>query len=277
VDEHEAEPWPRYTSYSARGIYGPGLSQAEVRAARREQRISEHAQRRRPPRDHGLSTEEIVAAAIAVADAEGPAAISMRRIARELRAGAMSLYWHVASKEELIDLMLDTLEAEIRVPEPTGDWRADLRAMAHRQRAGMLAHPWIVEFVASRPPSGPNDARNLEVMLSMLTGLGLDPRTQVDILMTVVTYVMGAVVREVQEMRSDRNRAAIEATMTPEQVEAEHENFRKWLTGADQYPNIQRMMAANIDPDAADTRDERFEFGLSCLLDGIAARLPATD
>lgn len=275
MDEHEAEPWPRYTPYSARGINGPWLSPAETRAARREQRISEHAQRH-PRRDHGLSREEIVAAAIAVADAEGPAAISMRRIARELRAGAMSLYWHVASKEELIDLMLDTLEAEIRVPEPTGDWRADLRAMAHRQRAGMLAHPWIVEFVASRPPSGPNDARNLEVMLSMLTGLGLEPRTQVDILMTVVTYVMGAVVREVQEMRSDRYRAEIEATMTPEQVEAEHERFRKWLTGADQYPNIQRMMAANIDPDAADTRDERFEFGLKCLLDGIAARLPAT-
>lgn len=276
MDEHEEEPWPRYTSYAARGVYGTRQSPGEARAARREQRISEHAQRH-PRRDHGLSRDEIVAAAIAVADAEGPAAISMRRIARELRAGAMSLYWHVASKEELIDLMLDTLEADIRAPEPTGDWRADLRAMAHRQRAGMLRHPWVVEFVASRPPSGPNDARNLEVMLGMVGGLGLDPRTEADILMTVVTYVMGAVVREVQEMSSDRDRAEIEATMTPEEIEAEHQRFRDFLTGADQYPNIQRMMAANVDPDAAETRDERFEFGLSCVLDGIAARLPTTD
>jgi AcrR family transcriptional regulator len=278
VDEHEGEPWPRYSSYSARGIYGPWLSPGDARAARREQRISEHVQRQhRPPRDRGLSREEIVAAAIAVADAEGPAAISMRRIARELKAGAMSLYWHVASKEELIDLMLDTLEAEIRMPEPTGDWRADLRAMAHRQRAGMLRHPWVVEFVASRPPSGPNDARNLELMLGMVGELGVDARTGADILMTVVTYVLGAVVREVQEMRTDRSRAEVEASMTAEEIEAEHERFRTWLTGASQYPNIQRMMAAGIDPDAADTRDERFEFGLSCVLDGIAARLPATD
>ena len=229
------------------------------------------------PADHGLSRDEIVAAAIAVADAEGPAAISMRRLARDLRAGAMSLYWHVASKEELIELMLDTLEAETALPEPTGDWRADLTTMAHRQRAGMLRHPWVVEFVASRPPSGPHDARNLELMLGMLDGLGLDARTIADMLMTVLTYVLGAVVREVQEMRSDRNRAQIEATMTAEEIEAEHERFRAWLTGADQYPNIQRMMAAKVDPDAADTRDERFEFGLSCVLDGIAARLPAMD
>ena len=105
----------------------------------------------RAARDRGLSREEIVEAAIAVADAEGPDAISMRRIARELRAGAMSLYWHVASKEELIDLMLDSLEAEIGVPEPTGDWQADLRELAHRQRAGLLRHPWVMDH-AGRPP-----------------------------------------------------------------------------------------------------------------------------
>jgi AcrR family transcriptional regulator len=270
VAEHDEEPWRRFPLYSFRDKH--------------EQRISEHIHRHRERgarprgRDRGLSREEIVRAAIAVADAEGPDAISMRRIARELRAGAMSLYWHVGSKEELIDLMLESLEAEAGMPEPTGDWRADLREMAHRQRAGLLRHPWVMEFAASRPPSGPNDARNLELMLGMVGGLGFDPRAMVDILMTVVTYVLGAVLREVQEMRSDRYRAEMKAAMTPEEIEAEREGFHKWLAAeADRYPNIHRMVEASIDPDAADTRDERFEFGLDCLLDGIAARLPAAD
>ena len=87
-----------------------------------------------PRRDRGLSRAEIVRAAIAVADAEGPEAISMRRIAREVRAGVMSLYWYVSSKEELLDLMLDAIEAEIEVPDPSGDWRADLGVFAHRTR-----------------------------------------------------------------------------------------------------------------------------------------------
>jgi AcrR family transcriptional regulator len=263
VAEHDEEPWPRFRPYPFQGVASP-------RQRHRGRGARPHG------RDRGLSRDEIVRVAVAVADAEGPDAISMRRIARELRAGAMSLYWHVGSKEELIDLMLDSLEAEIGVPEPTGDWRADLRELAHRQRAGLLRHPWVMEFAASRPPSGPNDARNLELMLGMVGGLGLDPRTIVDILMTVGTYVTGAVLREVQEMRSDRYRAEMEAAMTPEEIEAEHAGFRQWLAAeANRYPNIHRMVEADIDPDAADTRDERFEFGLGCLLDGIAARLPA--
>jgi AcrR family transcriptional regulator len=284
VGEYDKEPWPRFQPPPARGIIGPRPSPDQARRIRRDQRLSEHLERHRPPRgaprrprDRGLSRAEIVDAAIAVADAEGPDAVSMRRIARELRAGAMSLYWYVASKEELIDLMLDALEAEIRVPEPTGDWRADLAELARRQRAGLLRHPWIMEFAASRPPSGPNDARNLELMLGMVGRLGLDPRTTVDLLMTVVNYVLGSVLREVQEMRSERNRAEREAAMTAEELNAERERFQSWLTDADRYPNIRRMVEANVDPDAPDTRDERFEFGLQCLLDGIAAQLPPAD
>ena len=111
------------------------------------------------------------------------------------------------------------------MPEPTGDWQADLRELAHRQRAGLLRHPWVMEYAANRPPSGPNDARNLELMLGMVAGTGVDARMMMDILMTVVTYVMGAVLREVQEMRSERNRAEREAAMTADELEAEHERF----------------------------------------------------
>lgn len=275
MDESGNQSWPRFRT--PRGRPSPaGACETD-----REQRITDHIRRQRArgaqtrPRDRGLSQQEIVAAAIAVADAEGPEAISMRRIAREVRAGVMSLYWHVASKEELIGLMLETLEAGFQVPDPTGNWRADLQELAHRQRAGMLRHPWVMEFVASRPPSGPNDARNLEAMLGTVAGLGLDARMTMDILMTVVTYVMGAVLREVQEMRSDQDQAAREETMTAEETRAEAEQIHEWLGASSQFPNIARMMAEKVDPDAAETRDARFDFGLDCVLDGIAGRLPA--
>jgi AcrR family transcriptional regulator len=281
VAGNDEEPWPQFAPSPRRGIRGGWPTPDEAHRARREQRISEHVEKHRARGDHrprgrdrGLSREEIITAAIAVADAEGPDAISMRRIARELHAGAMSLYWHVASKEELIDLMLDTLEAEIMMPEATGDWQADLREMAHRQRAGLLRHPWVMQYAANRPPSGPNDARNLERMLGIVAGTGANPRLMIDILMTVVTYVMGAVLREVQEAGLERDQAEREAAMPAAELEAERERFRSWFAAADSFPYMRAMVEANVDPDAAETRDERFEFGLNCVLDGIAAQLP---
>src|SRR6185437_2717670 len=96
-----------------------------------------------PRRAAALSRDEIVRTAIKVADAEGPDAISMRRIARELNAGTMSLYWHVTSKEELLDLMIDAAQGEQLAPEPSGDWRADLRALTRGARAVLHRHPWM--------------------------------------------------------------------------------------------------------------------------------------
>src|ERR1700735_4552893 len=87
-----------------------------------------------------LSRAEIVDAAIAIADAEGSGAIRVRGRAQVLKAGTMSLYGHVANKEQLLDLMLDALIGEIEVHEPTGDWRADLRTQARNERA-MLPRP----------------------------------------------------------------------------------------------------------------------------------------
>jgi AcrR family transcriptional regulator len=276
VDTYDEEPWPFYRHPRSRPR--PGRASREEA---REQRIAGHVQRHRergaqpPRRDRGLSRAEIVAAAIAVADAEGPDAISMRRIARELGAGAMSLYWHVGSKEELLDLMLESIEAEIEVPEPSGNWRADLRAFAGRARAAMLQHRWAMGFLGGRPPTGPNDARNLERLLGVLDGLDVDARTAMDILGTVVTYVMGAVIREAQEIRGQRDQELAEQNLTEEEIRAERERYRKWFEASGQYPRIARLMDEDVDPDDPETRDERFEFGLDCVLDGIAARLPA--
>ena len=190
----------------------------------------------------------------------------------------MSLYWYVASKEELLDLMLDAIEAEIEVPEPSGDWRADLGAFAHRTRAALSRHMWAIEFIGTRPPSGPNDVRNLERLLSLLDETGVDDfHVIMGVFMTVATFVIGAVTREAQEIRFQREQDRVQANMTEAEVQAEHERFYTWFKNSGHYPHITRLMESGVDPDDPDTREERFQFSLDCVLDGIAARLVFQD
>jgi AcrR family transcriptional regulator len=215
-----------------------------------------------------------VTAAIAVADAEGADAVSMRRVAGELGVGAMSLYWHVESKEELHQLMLERVQAEGEAPEPTGDWRADLRGYAMAYRAALLRHPWAIDFLGSGPPSGPNDARNAERLLETLDGLGLDIVTALRVLTTFGTYVVGAVLREVQEIRWHRTFDEARGTMTAAETAAMSDNLHRVIHESGRYPHIAAVMDAGIDPDAPDSRQARFDFGLTCVLSGISSQLP---
>jgi AcrR family transcriptional regulator len=261
-----------------RPLLGGGSGGVRDRRERdRERRISEHVSRHRehgsqpPRRVRGLSLSDIVATAIAVADADGTDAVSMRRIARELHVGAMSLYWYITSKEELHQLMLEAVQAESEAPEPSGDWRADLRTYAHNARAALLRHPWAIDFLGQGPPSGPHDARNAERMIAALDGLGLDLPAVMYALMTVGTYVLGAALREVQEIRWH----SVAAELTETEVAAFAGDLNQRIRQSGRYPHLVRLMDADFDPDSPGTRDERFEFGLDCVLDGIAARFGA--
>lgn len=101
-------------------------------------RPAEPRRGRRP----SFSRETITAAAVAVADAEGLDAVTMRRVAAEVGAGVMSLYSYAPDKETLLALMVDHVSGELRITDPpSGDWRADLKTVAHLQRAHMLRHP----------------------------------------------------------------------------------------------------------------------------------------
>ncbi len=220
-----------------------------------------------------LSRGEIVDAAIAVADAEGADAVSMRRIAQVLRVGTMSLYWHVANKERLLDLMLDAWIGDISVPEPSGDWRADLLTLARNERANTLRHVWVMDFVGGLPPLGPSTLLHLDRSLALLDGLGLDMATAVNILTTVQTYVMGAVLREMREMRAQRDQE--QSGITLDEWEPAQAAWRNRLDADGRFSRVVRFLDEGIDPDAEETRDERFEFGLDCLVDGIAAKVAA--
>jgi AcrR family transcriptional regulator len=221
-----------------------------------------------------LSREEIVDAAIAIADADGAEAISMRRIAQVLRSGTMSLYWHVTSKEHLLDLMLDVIEAEVTVPDVTDGWRSYLQQRARSEREMLLRHRWVMDFIGGRPTLGPNTILGLERALTAIEGLGLDTATALNVLSTVGTYVMGAVLRELREARAQRDTER--ANLDEAEFAAGMADWRDRLAQTGSFPHFIRILDEAIDPDAEETRNDRFEFGLDCVLDGVAARVAAS-
>ena len=266
VEPEDEDFWAPFLAYR------PGDRRAErLRAHARED--ARRGQRHPPRRAAALSRDEIVRTAIRVADAEGAEAVNMRRIARELGSGTMSLYWHVASKDELLDMMIDAIVGEAQAPEPSGDWRADLRAGACTTRDALHRHQWAVNFMSTRPPAGPKMLRNLERSLGALDGLGLDKATALTTLMAVGTYVLGAVLREQQEANGERYIAELFEDVPEAEKQAVIREFTERIRTSGHFPRMVAMLDEGVDPDAAETRDERFEFGLDCLLDGIAARL----
>jgi AcrR family transcriptional regulator len=213
-----------------------------------------------------LSREQIVRAAIALADAEGLKALSMRRVAARLGVGTMSLYWHVPSKDDLLDLVRDKIMGEVELPpEPAGNWRADLRLIAHQTRAAFLRHPWFGDILTGRPPLGPNTLHHVEFSLAAIDGLGLDLRSIVSVLATVDSYVYGFVRRELAEQETIRAMSSTEedwqATLAP---------YVKSIFDSGDYPRLARFIFA----EELRVSEEHFAFGLECILDGIAARLP---
>ena len=127
--------------------------------------------------------------------------------------------------------------------------------------------------MSTRPPTGPKALRNLERSLAALDGLGLDKATAMTTLIAVSTYVLGAVLREQQEANGERYMAELFGGMSEAEKEAVIREFTERIRTAGHFPRMVAMLNEGVDPDAAETRDERFEFGLDCLLDGIAARL----
>jgi AcrR family transcriptional regulator len=209
-----------------------------------------------------LSREEITRAAVHLADAEGLRAVSMRRIAGKLGAGATSLYWYVSSKEDLYELMADEVIGEIPLPErPSSDWRASLRAIAHNTHAVLRRHPWTV-LLGIQPGLGPKTQRYGAAALAAIDGLGLDPATQLNILAMLNNYLFGFVHREVAWDQL-RQRSGLT-----------HEQWTSRLRGhveqaAHQDPDLAEQIAARLELHG----DQSFEFGLECLLDGIVVRV----
>ncbi len=121
-----------------------------------------------------------MATAIRLLDDEGLSALSMRRIADQLGTGAASLYWHVGSKDGLLDLVFDEIIGELAIPDPDPPrWREQIKDVARAQRAISLRHPYVVQISIGRIPLGPNALRYSERTLAILRAGGLPPRLAV--------------------------------------------------------------------------------------------------
>jgi AcrR family transcriptional regulator len=211
-----------------------------------------------PGRKHALTRAEIVRTGIAVADAGGVAGLTMRAVADALGVSTpMSLYRYVLNKDGLVDLMLDEVSAEVGVPaEPGDDWHADLRGVATSLWQMIGRHRWYAELVDSRPPFGPRTMRRAVFMLAVLEKAGFTPAlTYVSLLDNYVTGTAMSVSREITMLQ----RFGIGTTQDLRAYAGEMAD--------DSLDSLLQDMPAI-------TADERFELGLDCLLDGIAARRP---
>ena len=207
-----------------------------------------------------LSRARIVGAAIRLADADGLTAVSLRKVAAELDVGPMRLYGYLDTKEELLDLMVDAVYAEIR---PAGDgWRAVLRSLAETTRAAVHRHEWLADLIGGRPQLGPNALARGEAVVSAMDGVALD--AVMPVVAAVDAYVIGVVRREIAERRAERATG-----MDERQWQASYGPYltRTFATG--RFPALATVIrdAAHLDA------DETFRTGLDFLLDGIAARL----
>jgi AcrR family transcriptional regulator len=218
-----------------------------------------------------FSREQIAAAALAIADAEGFEAVSMRRIAAELGAGTMSLYRYISAKDDLVALMDDALMGESLVPEGQlpADWREALAMIARQTRTALLRHPWAVVSLQGRGAAGqdgsfgPNGLAHFEQSLRALEHAPLDTAAKFDLLTIVDDYVMGNVLRA-GEMKARGNAAAPEPDSAVMQ-------FISAQLASGKFPLIAGLAQ---DPAARDIADPavveaRFERGLALIIDGV--------
>ncbi len=207
---------------------------------------------------------QIVRAAVALADAEGIDAVSMRRVAAALRSGTASLYRCIDSREELLDLMVDAVLGDDPHPPPSGDWRADLTAFARQLRVLLRRHPWLGPQTAGRPTLGPHALGHYEFALTATTSLTADATSAAGVVDTVMAYVLGATAREMAEAETQRRTG-----MTEQEWRALVGPYVRQIVQSGRYPQVARAVREAEDLD----HEQRFEFGLACVLDGIASRL----
>ncbi|MFG2417105.1 GntR family transcriptional regulator [Streptomyces goshikiensis] len=223
-------------------------------------------QGRRPAaEDDGAQRGRIVRAAVAIADAEGLAALTMRRLAAELGVSAMSLYRHVSNKEQLVALMADAAFGEQALPErPPPHWRERLELSAALQWRLYRAHPWLAGAMnLSRPLLIPNGIRHIDWALAALDGLGLDTDARMHAAVTLFGYVRGHAV----DLEPESEAARTSGVSGQEWMRAQEARLAA-LVERGSFP---AFAAARTDADLSP--ESLLHYGLTALLNGLAIRI----
>lgn len=203
-----------------------------------------------------LNKERVLRQALTLADKEGIDALSMRRLGRELGAGAMSLYHHVGNKDELLDGMVDLVFAEILLPESDGDWRAAMSARAVSAREALARHPWAITLLDSRTTPGPATLRHHETVTACLRKAGFSIRMATHANWLLDSYVYGFALQEASLPFADANGLAgmIHEVFLPQLPPEEYPYLNESAT---------ELMQSDYDP------ADEFTHGLNLILDAL--------
>ncbi|MFJ5231316.1 TetR/AcrR family transcriptional regulator C-terminal domain-containing protein [Kitasatospora sp. NPDC088391] len=207
----------------------------------------------RPP----VNRAKVLAAAVALADTDGLAALSMRRLGEAVGIEAMSLYNHIAHKEDLLDGMVDLVFAEVDLPEPGEPWQPAMRRRAESMRAALARHRWAVGLMESRATPGPATLRHHDAVLGCLRRGGLPLALTAHAVSLIDSYVHGFALQE-KALPFD----------TPEQTAAVAESIMAGFADG-QYPYLAEIAADHVLRPGYSYADE-FAFGLDLLLDALA-------
>ncbi|MEU2908686.1 TetR/AcrR family transcriptional regulator [Streptomyces massasporeus] len=213
-----------------------------------------------------LTLERIAAAAVEIADEEGGAAVTMRRLAAKLGVAPMAAYRHVNGKDDLWALMIDRVSRELAVPDDVTDWREVLRSYALQTRDLMLAHPWMAVMPTPVIMLTPSRMAVAERGLSALAAHGLDADSVMAVLRAVTSFVHGSAQSEIALRDYQERHGWTSGEQTREALAPQ----MRYLMSTGRYPAFEQYALA------AGRKDDRaweFAFGLDCVLDGIGQRL----
>ncbi|MGP4085394.1 TetR/AcrR family transcriptional regulator [Streptomyces sp. KR55] len=217
----------------------------------------------------GLDRERITAVTVRLLDAEGLAKFSMRRLAAELNVTAMSVYWYVDTKDDLLELALDAAFGELRLPDPDADedWRDQLRALATEYRALLVRHPWLSPLAGTYLNIGPNSLAFSRVIQRVIRKTGLPARGVTGAISAVFQFVYGYGTIEGHFFARVAN-----AGMTPDDY------FQHAMSSVTEVPETAEViqeskdiMAARGGDTVAEMLDRDFTFALDLLVAGIEA------
>ncbi len=201
-----------------------------------------------------LSKERVLRAAIALADADGLEALSMRRLAKELGVEAMSLYNHVANKDEILAGIIDAVATEIDLPSDEGDWKTAMRRSAISARDVLLRHRWASSLWMTRQSGGLARMRHGDWMLRMLREAGLSDDLSYHAFHILEAYILGFTYLHLSVPHKGEDLAGMAATFLQE-------------LPADEYPDFVEHVMQHLEPDHGD--EGGFEVGLDLILDGL--------
>jgi AcrR family transcriptional regulator len=217
-----------------------------------------------PPTRETLTRDQITKMAMTTLDEEGLAGLSIRKLAAKLGAGATSLYWHIPTKDDLIDLLIDEIWGEIDVPDPSlAGWRNGALLFGHSLRAAVIRHHWLPEVMYTRPSIGPN-AMKLGSRSLVLFGAAGFTGKELDYAMgSVMSYALGTASAEVATREISRRSGR---TLT----EWAGDILQHAATIPD--PAMVESVRRRVNRDIDTTFSESFSFGLEALLDGLETR-----